>query len=239
MSERVAQRRGVAPASRACSASLTQVWAISSRRALLVRSLVLRARRKHCAALSWYSPGWRMPLPSRADPPITRQRMYGFRQFCDFLLDQLLSPATPIKRTFSSHPNSKRKVNQPFTNSSLAKTRPRLERAARCRRRDFAAVRLGLARGLNCSGARLGSLDPTEPMARPPPKNIVAAYDTRCRNTGSPRLLAYMGRYRSMLYMVAMSNLRGPSLGSGMGTSSKQPFTTADIRPLLPSSMAS
>jgi len=46
------------------------------------------------------------------------------------------------------------------------------------------------------------------------------AYDTRCRKTGSPRLLAYMGRYRSVLYMVATSSLRGPSLGSGMGTSS-------------------
>src|SRR5206468_2848285 len=28
----------------------------------------------------------------------------------------------------------------------------------------------------------------------PPPPRCRAAYDTRCRNTGSPRLLAYMGR---------------------------------------------
>jgi gentisate 1,2-dioxygenase len=46
------------------------------------------------------------------------------------------------------------------------------------------------------------------------------AYDARFRKTGSPRLLAYIGRYRSVLYMVATSRLRGPSLGSGMGTSS-------------------
>jgi hypothetical protein len=67
----------------------------------------------------------------------------------------------------------------------------------------------------------------------------VWGYDARCRKTDSPRLLAYMGRYRSVLYMVATSNLRGPSLGSGMGTRSKQPFTTADMRPVLPFSMAS
>src|SRR5262245_26834359 len=46
------------------------------------------------------------------------------------------------------------------------------------------------------------------------------AYDPRFRKTGSPRLLAYMGRYRSVLYVVPTSNLRGPSLGSGMGTRS-------------------
>src|SRR5439155_20957633 len=45
-------------------------------------------------------------------------------------------------------------------------------------------------------------------------------YGARCINTDGPRLLAYMGRYRSVLYIVATSNLRGPSLGSGMDTSS-------------------
>jgi len=49
---------------------------------------------------------------------------------------------------------------------------------------------------------------------------MAGPYDARCRKAGSPRLLAYMGRYRSVLYIVATSNLRGPSLGSGMGTSS-------------------
>ena len=50
------------------------------------------------------------------------------------------------------------------------------------------------------------------------------AYDARCRKAGSPRLLAYMGRYRSVLYIVATSNLRGPSLGSGMGVRKRQEF---------------
>src|SRR6266511_1524118 len=58
MSERIAQRGGVAQASRACSASLTQVWAISSKRALLVGSLMLCARRRHWAALFLVFPGF-------------------------------------------------------------------------------------------------------------------------------------------------------------------------------------
>ena len=69
---------------------------------------------------------------------------------------------------------------------------------------------------------------PDEGVRVPPAGQLVgtrpAGFDgwptTRCRKAGSPRLLAYMGRYRSVLHMVATSNLRGPSLGSGMGTSS-------------------
>jgi hypothetical protein len=68
---------------------------------------------------------------------------------------------------------------------------------------------------------------------------LILRYEARCRKTDSPRLLAYMGRYRSVLYMVATSTLRGPSSGSGIGTSSYRPFTSADIRPVLPSNMAS
>src|ERR1700704_1686527 len=64
-------------------------------------------------------------------------------------------------------------------------------------------------------------------------------YDARLRKTGSPPLLEYVGRYRSVLYELATSSLRGPRLGSGMGTRSYRPLTNAAMRPLLPSSMAS
>ena len=62
--------------------------------------------------------------------------------------------------------------------------------------------------GLRSRGSGLGRLDRGWPTTRAAEK------------VGSPRLLAYMGRYRSVLYIVATSNLRGPSLGSGIGTRS-------------------
>src|SRR5436309_9982775 len=40
-------------------------------------------------------------------------------------------------------------------------------------------------------------------------------YGARCINTERPRLLAYIRRYRSVLYVVASSNLRGPISGPG------------------------
>jgi len=40
----------------------------------------------------------------------------------------------------------------------------------------------------------------------------------RVRKIGRPSLWSYFGRYRSVLYMDAMSTLRGPSFGSGIGT---------------------
>src|SRR4029450_8141582 len=94
---------GLSEASLACSASLTQVWAISSKRALLVGSLVLCDRRRHWAALSWYSPGLRIPFPAVPMHPITRQPMYGSRQFCDFLKH----PRGAIGPTFPACPKFK------------------------------------------------------------------------------------------------------------------------------------